>query len=45
MLSAAEGMNVPLTCMEGIRRKAGELLQDPDAMIPALGQSPEAHIV
>ena len=43
--SAAEGMNVPLTCMEGIWRKAGELLQDPDAMVAAPGQGPEARMV
>ena len=36
---------MPLTCMEGIRRKAGELLQDPDAMAAALGQSHEAHMI
>jgi len=45
VLSAAEGMNVPLTCMEGVWRKAGELLQDSDAMVAAPGQSPEARMV
>ena len=45
VLSAAEGMNVPLTCMESVWRKAGELLQDSDAMVAAPGQSPEARMV
>ena len=45
VLSAAQGMTVPLTCMEGIRRKASELLRDPSAMVAAPGQSLEARMV
>ena len=43
--SAAKGMNVPLTCMEGIWRKASELLQEKNGMFPAPGQSAEARMV
>lgn len=45
VLSAAHGIPVPLTCMEGIWRKAGELLRDPSAMVAAPGQSSEARMV
>ena len=45
VLSAAQGMTVPLTCMEGIWRKASELLRDPSAMVAAPGQSLEARMV
>ena len=41
--TAAQGMNVPLTCMEGIWRKAAELTCDPKGMVLAPGQSPEAR--
>lgn len=43
--SAAKGMNVPLTCMEGIWRKAADLLHNPTAMVSAPGQSPFARMV
>ena len=45
VLSAAQGMTVPLTCREGIWRKASELLRDPSAMAEAPGQSSEARMV
>ena len=45
VLSAAQGMTVPLTCMEGIWNKATELLNDPSAMSPAPGQSLESQMV
>jgi hypothetical protein len=46
--SAATGMNVPLTCLEGIwPKKAVDLhvLSDKKAMILAPGQSTEARMV
>ena len=42
VLSAAQGMTVPLICMERIWRKASKLLRDPSAMVAAPGQSLEA---
>ena len=43
--AAAEGMNVPLPSMEGIWRKARDLIGDPSGMSPAPGQSPQARMV
>ena len=43
--SAAESINVPLTCLEGIWKKAADLLMDQTAMAPAPGQSIEAKMV
>ena len=43
--AAANTLNLPLTCIEGIWRKAGELLQKQNAIVAAPGQSPEARMV
>ena len=45
MESAAKGLNVPLTCVEGIWRKATGLINDTNAVVPDLGQSKEAQMV
>jgi len=38
-------VNLPLTCIEGIWRKAIELINNPNAMSHAPGQSPESRMV
>lgn len=45
VLSAAKGMSVPLTCMEGVWRKARELVCNENAMVHAPGQSLQARMV
>jgi hypothetical protein len=42
---AAQGMSVPLPAMEGIWRKAKDLLSDTKCMSPAPGQSSQARMV
>ena len=43
--AAATNLNVPLTCVEGIWKKANELIRNPDAIVPAPGQTPESRMV
>ena len=43
--AAAKELNLPLTCIEGIWRKAGELIQKQNAIVAAPGQSLEARMV
>ena len=43
--SAAKGLNVPLTCVERIWRKATGLISDTNAVVPDPGQSKEAQKV
>ena len=38
-------VNLPLTCVEGIWRKATELINNSDSMASAPGQSPESRMV
>ena len=45
MESAAKGLNVPLTCVEGIWRKATGLISDINVVVPDPGQSKEAQMV
>ena len=42
---ASKQVNLPLTCIEGIWRKAIELINNPDAMSCAPGQPPESRMV
>ena len=42
---AGKGMNIPITCLEGIWRKAAELLRTDSAMVTAPGQCDEARMV
>ena len=42
---ASKQVNLPLTCIEGIWRKATELINNPNAMACAPGQSPESRMV
>ena len=44
-VEVAAGLNVPITCVEGIWNKAVKLLQEENAIVPAPGQSPEARMV
>ena len=43
--SAAEIVNVPLTCLQGVWEKAKKLVSTPNAITPAPGQEPEARMV
>lgn len=43
--SAVKGLNVPLTCLEGIWRKATELINNNSAIVAAPGQNEEARMV
>ncbi len=43
--SAVKGFNVPIMCLEGIRRKATELIGNESAIASAPGQSEEAKMV
>ena len=43
--AVAKGCSLPLTCVEGIFRKAKELLLKENAIVPAPGQSSEARMV
>ena len=43
--TVAKDCNLPLTCVEGIFRKAKELLRKENAIVPAPGQSFEARMV
>ena len=43
--AAATNLNVPLTCVEGIWKKANELIRNPYAIVPAPGQTPESRMV
>ena len=43
--SAAKDMHVPMTCIEGIWRKATKLICDQNAIVPAPDQSEEAKMV
>lgn len=43
--SAASSVNVPLTCLQGIWRKAAELIHNENAIVPAPGQDEEARMV
>lgn len=43
--TAAKSTNLPITCVEGIWKKAKELLQKENAIVPTQGQSLEARMV
>lgn len=43
--SAAKGLSIPLTCIQGVWKKAAELLHKPNSMVTAPGQCAEARMV
>ena len=43
--SVANALNLPLTCVQSIWRKAAELINDKNAIFPAPGQNEEARMV
>ena len=43
--SAAEKVNIPLGCLQGIWEKAQKLIRAPNAITTAPGQDPEARMV
>ena len=43
--SAANALNLPLTCVQSIWRKAAELINEKNAIFPAPGQNEEARMV
>ena len=43
--SASRELKVPATCVQGIWRKAADLIRDPNSMVAAPGQSAESRMV
>lgn len=43
--SAAKGLSIPLTCIQGVWKKAAELLHKPNSMVTAPGWCAEACMV